>query len=166
MVTSANSRHSHVKVIFYLEEGYGVESEGMWCWPEGEAAVRVDQIPLFTPGVSCEDIVRIVRQEGVAMAVEVIADGGFSTLWVDCSLSEQEGRLRVLGEFQQNLISRGVDTELERQTPRLAACFTDGQFMEVQEAFNQFPFIDVLESTVSKCTPAVDRMLTERAEEA
>jgi hypothetical protein len=75
-----------VKVRFRLtrdEDGWPpADSEGLWALPVGKGAYRLDNIPFFVRGVSCDDIVAADAVDGVLWFREVMQHSGQSTLRV------------------------------------------------------------------------------------
>lgn len=94
----------HVKVLFFTDpvDGYPPEEwESMWCRPLGENRFKLDNIPFFAKGVSCEDVIKARCSEGRYVFTEVVDASSNSTVRVivyDLEGVEQiRGKLRELG---------------------------------------------------------------------
>lgn len=104
------SKESFVKVIFELEQDednyppYGTES--LWAEPLGEGRFRLENIPFFAVGVSCNDIVRATRQEEGLLFDELLEESGHTTVRV---IVYDPNQVKV---FRDLLRERGCDSEL------------------------------------------------------
>jgi hypothetical protein len=97
----------HVKIRFdLLQDGSGyppVGVEYLWAVPLENGRYRIDNIPFFVLGVSCEDIVNAQEdQTGMLRFVSLASEGGHSTVRLilfditegDAPLSDRTQQLR------------------------------------------------------------------------
>jgi hypothetical protein len=104
---SLRSEEEHVKIRFEIqqdENGYPpVSVEYLWAVPLERGQYRIDNVPFFVLGVSCDDIVNAQKdQSGMLQFVSLASEGGHSTVRLilfentrdDAPLSERTKQLR------------------------------------------------------------------------
>jgi hypothetical protein len=84
---SLRSEGEHVKIRFEIERdenGYPpVSVEYLWAVPHERGQFRIDNIPFFVLGVSCDDIVDAQKdQTEMLRFVSLAVEGGHSTVRV------------------------------------------------------------------------------------
>lgn len=100
---------THSKILFYREsDEYGYppqEWESMWAEQVGKNLYRLDNIPFFARRVSCDDVVRVVMDEGVLIFDEVIEYSSNSTIRIFVFESQD------VEEVQSELVRLGCQFE-------------------------------------------------------
>jgi hypothetical protein len=88
---------NHVKLLVRIkqEDGYPPEEwEGLWAVPLGQSLFRIDNIPFYVKGLSCDDIVQGVVEDGKYFLLKVVEESSNSTIRVVISNLEDEREIR------------------------------------------------------------------------
>ena len=118
---------NHVRVLFQLEkdaDGYPpVDIEGLWAQPIGHNLFKIDNVPFFVKGISCDDVVEaFADREGELRFKSLVKPSLRNTLRV-IVFRESPDR-RPLGarvsELRDRLAEIGCSTELSH-APGLVA---------------------------------------------
>lgn len=84
MTMQRESMEKNVKIILLLEEDswHGYSSESVWGKRRGGDLAEIDNIPAYAYGLAVCDIVKYRGNDGVCEFVELVEDGGHSTIRV------------------------------------------------------------------------------------
>ncbi len=78
-------RANHIKILVYTaaEDGYPPEEwESLWAIPMGGSLFKIDNIPFFAKGLSCDDVVSAAFEGDAYLFKEVIKQSENSTVRV------------------------------------------------------------------------------------
>jgi hypothetical protein len=125
-----------IKVLFELnrdEDGYPpVEVEQLWAEPLGTHRYRIDNVPFFVKGISCQDIVEAVADSaGELRYRSLITASARSTLRVIVFRNSPDTRPIVdrVADLRRHLEQTGCSTELS-YLPGLVAVDVDRSSLE------------------------------------
>ena len=107
-----------VKVRFELEAGswHGFATEWIWAQDLGTASYRIDNIPFYIFGVSCDDVILCKKIDGELHFDRVILRGGHSTY----RIFAKDGRdAPAFKEFWDRMANLGC--ECEGMTPHFVS---------------------------------------------
>lgn len=101
-------KESHVKILVHTksEDGYPPEEwEGIWATPMGDSLFKIDNIPFYAKGLSCDDIVEAAIDAGEYRLIRVVSPSDNSTIRVLVFDLHDEGEVR------KNLLNLGCSIE-------------------------------------------------------
>jgi hypothetical protein len=89
---------NHVKILVYTaaEDGYPPEEwESLWAIPMGDSLFKIDNIPFFAKGLSCDDVVSAAFEGDTYIFSEVVTPSDNSTVRVLVFDSERVAEIRA-----------------------------------------------------------------------
>jgi hypothetical protein len=89
---------NHVKILVYTaaEDGYPPEEwESLWAIPMGDSLFKIDNIPFFAKGLSCDDVVSAAFEGDTYIFSEVVTPSDNSTVRVLVFDSESVAEIRA-----------------------------------------------------------------------
>jgi hypothetical protein len=121
----------HVKVLFELkrdEDGYPpADTEGLWAEPLGNNLFKIDNVPFFVKGISCEDVVEAEPDsKGELRYRALVRPSAHNTLRVILFRESPDPRPleERVADLRRQLEQVGCSTELSHM-PGLVAVETD-----------------------------------------
>lgn len=123
----------HVKVLFRLEkdaDGYPpVDVEALWAESVGDNLFRIDNVPFFVKGISCDDVVEAVADpEGELRFKSLVKSSAHNTFRVIVFRESPDQRPLEdrVAELRDRLAEIGCSTELSH-APGLVAIDADAE---------------------------------------
>lgn len=93
-----DSEANHVKILVYTptKDGYPPEEwEGLWAIPLGASLFKIDNIPFFANGLSCDDVIKATFEGDAYIFSEVVTKSDNSTVRVFVIDHGKAGEIRA-----------------------------------------------------------------------
>jgi hypothetical protein len=110
------SDNNLVKIKIPLDGKNLADADAEWVWaqPLGEGTYRVDNVPFYAKGLSCEDVVKAETEDGALTLKGIVRHGGHSTYRVYAN----EGRTKpAVVSLLEKL--KGLNCDIEPATDKL-----------------------------------------------
>ncbi|HYL78167.1 MAG TPA: DUF4265 domain-containing protein [Bryobacteraceae bacterium] len=125
----------HIKVLFELKkdaDGYPpADTEGLWAEPLGDNLFKIDNVPFFVKGISCEDVVEAAPDsQGELRYRSLVRPSAHNSLRVIVFRESPDSRPleERVADLRRQLEQVGCSTELSHM-PGLIAVDTDAASM-------------------------------------